>query len=167
VLARELVDSLGDVVWSIRAVPDRLDSLIARMREFALDLLAGQGIDFELRSPPAGKSVPRLSLEARRHVFLMFKECINNVSRHSGCTAVLAELKVVEHEILLTVADNGKGLTPTEEPPGSNGGNGIPGMRRRAEIVGGSIQFVSKPGEGCTVSIRIPLQRSLLAKYRA
>jgi signal transduction histidine kinase len=166
VLARELVDSLGDVVWSIRAVPDGLDSLIARMREFALDLLAGQGIDFELRSPPAGKSVPRLSLEARRHVFLMFKECINNVSRHSGCTAVLAELKVVEHEILLTVADNGKGLTPTEEPPGSNGGNGIPGMRRRAEIVGGSIQFVSKPGEGCTVSIRIPLQRSLLAKYR-
>jgi signal transduction histidine kinase len=167
VLARELVDSLGDVVWSIRAVPDGLDSLVGRMREFALDLLAGQRIDFELRSPPAGQSVQHLSLQARRHLFLMFKECIHNVSRHSGCTAVKAELKVVEREILLTVADNGRGLKPVEGPPGWSGGNGIPGMRRRAEILGGSIQFVSQPGDGCTVSMRLPLRRSPFAQYRA
>jgi len=165
VLARELVDSLGDVVWSIRTVPDGLDSLVGRMREFALDLLAGQGIDFELRSPPAGHSVQHLTLQARRHLFLMFKECIHNVSRHSGCTAVKAELEVVDREILLTVADNGRGWNPVEVPP-SKGGNGIPGMRRRAETLGGSLQIVSKPGEGSAVSMKLPLRRSPFATFR-
>jgi signal transduction histidine kinase/streptogramin lyase len=167
VLARELVDSLGDVVWSIRVVPDGLDSLVGRMREFALDLLAGQQIDFELRSPPAGQSVQHLSLQARRHLFLMFKESIHNVSRHSGCTAVKAELKVVEREILLTVEDNGRGLKPMGEPARWSGGNGIPGMRRRAETLGGSFQIVSTPCEGCTVSMRLPLRRGPFAHYRA
>jgi signal transduction histidine kinase len=162
VLARELVDSLGDIVWSIRAVPDGLDSLAGRMREFALDLLADQRIDFELRSPQAGQSRPELSLQARRHLFLVFKECIHNAARHSGCTSVKAELKVVEREILLVVADNGKGLEPTAESLGFNGGNGIPNMRRRAGILGGSIQIDSKPGEGCTVSMRLPPRRRYL-----
>ncbi|MGA3240592.1 MAG: two-component regulator propeller domain-containing protein, partial [Bryobacteraceae bacterium] len=57
VLARELVDSMGDIVWSIRAVPDGLDSLVSRMRQFAFDLLAGQGIDFHLRSPQTVEDV--------------------------------------------------------------------------------------------------------------
>jgi signal transduction histidine kinase len=96
----------------------------------------------------------------------MFKECIHNVSRHSGCTSVKAELEVVEGEILLSVADNGRGLKPTEESAGLRGGNGIPGMRRRAEILGGSVQIVSNPGEGCTVCMRIPLRRSSFAQFR-
>lgn len=162
-LARELVDSMSDIVWSIRAEPDDLDSLVRRMREFALDLLASQGIGFELRTPQPGDTV-HLSLQGRRHLFLMFKECIHNVSRHSGCTSVKAELKVVEREIALTVEDNGKGLNTNEKPPGWMGGTGIPGMRRRAETLGGSIQFNSKPGEGCTVSIRLPARRGAFAK---
>jgi ligand-binding sensor domain-containing protein/signal transduction histidine kinase len=162
-LARELVDSMSDIVWSIRAEPDDLDSLVRRMREFALDLLASQGIGFELRAPQPGENA-HLSLQARRQLFLMFKECIHNVSRHSGCTAVKADLKLVEREIWLTVEDNGKGLNPVEKAPGWTGGTGIPGMRRRAETLGGSIQFNSKPGEGCTVSIRLPVRRGAFAK---
>ncbi len=164
-LARELVDSMSDIVWSIRAAPDGLDSLVRRMREFALDLLVSQGIDFELRTPQPGESV-HLSLEARRHVFLMFKECIHNVSRHSGCKTVKAEIKIVERGIEFTVEDDGRGMNGLENPPGWSGGNGIPGMRRRAETLGGTIQIVSQPGEGCTVSIRLPVRRGAFAKER-
>jgi signal transduction histidine kinase len=162
-LARELVDSMSDIVWSIRSEPHGMDSLIRRMREFALDLLATQGIDFELKTPLTGDNV-HLSLEARRQLFLMFKECIHNVARHSGCTAVKAELKVVDREISLTVADNGSGSNPAARPPGWTGGNGIPGMRRRAQSLGGSMQFVSKPGQGCTVDIHIPARRGTFSK---
>jgi len=164
-LARDLVDSLSDVVWSIQTVPDGLDSLASRMREFALDLLGGQGIGFELKSPPPGLSARNLSLQARRHLLLMFKECIHNIARHSGCTAVRAELRVVNGEILLTVADNGKGLK--SEPKAKGGGHGIPGMRRRAQTLGGSVQFASSPGQGCVVSMRLPLRRSPFAWHRA
>jgi signal transduction histidine kinase len=154
-LARELVDSMGDVVWSIRSEPDGMDSLIRRMREFALDLLASQGIDFQLDTRSSGESV-QLSLQARRQLFLIFKECIHNIARHSGCTAVKTKLKVADREITLTVEDNGSGLSPVERPRASTGGNGIPGMRRRADSLGGRMELTSKPGEGCRVEIRIP-----------
>ncbi|HEV2687992.1 MAG TPA: two-component regulator propeller domain-containing protein [Bryobacteraceae bacterium] len=164
-LARELVDSMGDIVWSIRSEPRGVDSLIRRMREFALDLLGSQGIDFELRTPPTGENV-QLSLQARRQLFLMFKECIHNAARHSGCTAVVAELKVVDREVTLTIEDNGSGLNSTERAPGSVGGTGIPNMRRRAESLGGRMQMTSKPGEGCLVSIHLPAHRGALARAR-
>ncbi len=164
-LARELVDSLSEIVWSIRSEPDGLDSLVRRMREFALDLLVSQGIDFVLRAPQGGDTV-HLSLHARRQLFLMFKECIHNVSRHSGCTSVRAELQIEDREIALTVEDNGTGFSQTEKAQGGAGGNGIPGMRRRAESLGGSIQFHSPPGQGCKVSIRLPVRRGAFANAR-
>ncbi len=156
-LAREMVDSLSDIVWSIRAEPEGLDSLVRRMREFALDVLVSQGIDFDFRTPPAGGRV-QLSLHARRQIFLMFKECIHNVSRHSGCTAVKANLDIADGEIALTVEDNGRGMNGAAKRTGT-GGNGIPGMRRRAESLGGGIEFGSLTGTGCRVSIRLPLRR--------
>jgi signal transduction histidine kinase len=61
------------------------------MREFALDLLGSQGIEFELRTPDKRENA-ELSLQARRQLFLIFKECIHNAARHSHCTAVNAEL---------------------------------------------------------------------------
>jgi hypothetical protein len=164
VLSRELVDSMGDIVWSIRAAPDGLDSLVARMREFALDLLAGQGIEFRLRSP-GGIGEVHLSLAARRHLFLMFKECLHNISRHSGCTSAAAALEVVDRHVVLTVEDDGRGFDPQNDPGATTGGNGIPGLRRRAEALGGRVEIRSRPGEGSTVSVKVPLRQGRLANY--
>jgi signal transduction histidine kinase len=162
-LARELVDSMGDIVWSIRSEPQGMDSLIRRMREFALDLLVSQGIEFELLTPKTGEEV-QLGLQVRRQLFLVFKECIHNVVRHSHCTAVTAELKVVDREVVLTVEDNGIGLSPGERAPGWTGGTGILNMRRRAESLGGRMQMTSKPGEGCRVSVQIPTRHGAFAR---
>jgi ligand-binding sensor domain-containing protein/two-component sensor histidine kinase len=162
-LARQLVDSMSDIVWSIRSEPDSFDSLISRMREFAIDLLVSQGIGFELRAPGVGEHV-KLSLQARRQLFLLFKECVHNAARHSGCSKVTTTLLIEDKEILLAVGDNGKGLRADEKPPGCAGGNGIPGMRQRAESIGGSIRFDSPPGQGCTVSIRAPASHNAFTK---
>jgi len=163
ILARELADSMGDIVWSIRSEPHGIDSLVRRMREFGLDMLTRQGVDFDLKEPPAGETV-ELSLETRRQLFLAFKECIHNAARHSNCSIVNAELKVSRGEIVLTVADNGTGLKLNGKPAGSSGGNGIPGMRRRAEGLGGRMEVVSTPGGGCRVEIRLPAGRGVFAK---
>jgi signal transduction histidine kinase len=162
-LARELVDSMSDIVWSIRSESHGMDSLIRRMREFGLDLLASQGVKFELRTPQTGEDV-QLGLQARRQIFLVFKECLHNAARHSRCTAVAAELKVADREIVLSVEDNGVGLSAGEKAPGSTGGTGIANMRRRAESLGGRMELTSKPGEGCRVAIRIPTRHGAFAK---
>src|SRR5260370_32119444 len=118
---------MAKMVWSIGSEPQGMDSLIRRMREFALDMLANQGIDFNLQTSHTGEN---LSLQARRQLFLMFKEGIHNVARHSGCTAVKAELKVVDREVVLTVEDNGIRLNAVRKPPRCASGHGLPGIRR-------------------------------------
>jgi signal transduction histidine kinase len=165
-LARELVDSMSDIVWSIRSEPDGFDSLVRRMREFAIDLLVSQGIGFELRAPQPADNV-YLNMEARRQLFLMFKESIHNAARHSGCSRVQARLEVKEREIALAIEDDGSGLNAARKAAGRTGGNGIPGMRHRAENLGGSIRFESPPGAGCTVFIRVPLRRNTFSRERA
>jgi signal transduction histidine kinase/streptogramin lyase len=162
-LARELAESMSDVVWSIRAEPEGVDSLIRRMREFAIDLLESQAIGFELRAPEKSPHL-HLSLQARRQLFLIFKECIHNAARHSRGTTVVAEFEVAGQEILLRVRDNGCGIDATAGAPGKNGGNGIPSMKRRAESLGGRMEWKTSPGGGCTVSVHLPLRHSAFGK---
>jgi ligand-binding sensor domain-containing protein/signal transduction histidine kinase len=162
-LARELVDSMGDIVWSIRSEPRGMESLIRHMREFALDLLTSQGIDFELRTPPASDTI-QISLQVRRQLFLMFKECIHNAARHSRCTAVVAEVKVINREVLLIVEDNGIGLDFSKKTSSRSGGTGISGMQNRAKSLGGSMNLTSSPGQGCRVEIRVPALRGGFAR---
>lgn len=163
-LARELADSMSDIVWSIRAEPEGLDTLMRRMREFAIDLLQPQAIAFELHEPEAGAQHLRLSLQARRQLLLIFKECIHNAARHARCTTVAAEFSVTAHEVLLRVGDNGRGLNGHGATPRSQGGNGIPSMRRRAESLGGSLDLIANPGGGCTVAVRFPLRHAAFGK---
>jgi ligand-binding sensor domain-containing protein/signal transduction histidine kinase len=162
-LARELVDSMSDIVWSLRAEPDGVDSLIRRMREFAIDLLESQAIGFELRAPGNDAHL-QLSQQTRRQLFLIFKECIHNAARHSGCRAVLAELGVQGREILLRVRDDGCGLNDAGGAPRKNGGTGIPSMKRRAESLGGSMEWTASPGGGCTVEVHVPIRRRAFGK---
>ncbi len=153
-LARELVDSMGEIVWSIRSEPDGWESLVRHMREFALDVLTSQGIDFQLKAAPATGTT--MNLQTRRQLFLMFKECIHNVARHSRCSAVVAELRAAGREVALTVEDDGVGSNGADKKPGRTGGTGIPGMRRRAEGLGGRLEIMSAPGRGWRVEIRLP-----------
>jgi ligand-binding sensor domain-containing protein/signal transduction histidine kinase len=162
-LARDLVDSMGDIVWSIRAGPLAAGALIRHMREFAIDVLVSQGIAFQLKTGLEDERVP-LDLQARRHLFLMFKECIHNAARHSRCTSVTAELERVDRELVLTVADNGQGLADGQVFRDEGEGTGIPGMCRRAAALGGRVTVNSPPGGGCTVEIHLPASTGPLAK---
>jgi len=162
-LARELADSMSDVVWSIRAEPEGVDSLIRRMREFAIDLLESQAIAFELRAPEKSPHL-QLSLQARRQLLLIFKECVHNAARHSRATAVVADFEVAGQEILLRVRDNGCGIDDPGGAQGRNGGNGIPSMRQRAESLGGRMEWTASPGGGCTAEAHLPFKHSAFGK---
>jgi ligand-binding sensor domain-containing protein/signal transduction histidine kinase len=163
VLAREVVDSMSDIVWSIRSEPHGMESLFSRMRQFALDLLGSREIEFQLRTSPGSENV-ELSLQERRQILLMFKEAVHNAARHSGCTLVVAELKVMDRELVLTITDDGRGLRSERNGSMRSGGNGIPSMRSRAESLGGHMDLISSDGQGCTVVIRLPAHHRRHAK---
>jgi len=156
--SRELLDSMSDIVWAINPRKEHLKDLIQRMRRFASDLLSGRNIAFRFHAPE-GEQDPRLGADLRRELFLIFKESINNLVRHSSATEVEIDLGIDRRTLSLRVQDNGRGFDPALNSQAESEGNGLRNMRARAVRLGGELEISSAPGEGTTVSLRVPLTR--------
>ncbi len=154
VTSREAVDAMSDIVWAINPRRDHLSDLSQRMRRFASDTLTARDIRLRFRAPEQDLG---LDAEVRRQVFLIFKECVNNIVRHADCTDVEVDFALTDHHLSLRVWDNGHGFAETQPEPGRNGGNGLPSMKRRAQELGGRLEVISGNGDGTTIQLEAPL----------
>jgi len=153
-VSRELVDSMSDIVWAINPKRDRLSDLSQRMRELASDLFPARNIDFRLHTPGTEQNV-RLGPEIRRQLFLVFKEGVNNMVSHSGCTQAKIEFIIENERILLTLSDNGCGFDTTCVSPG----NGLRNMQERVKKLGGIMELSTTEGKGTVITFKVPLGR--------
>jgi ligand-binding sensor domain-containing protein/signal transduction histidine kinase len=153
--AEELVDSMSDIVWAMNPGKDHLGDLVHRMRRFASDVFGAREIALDFRVDglqPALKVTP----DFRRHVYLLFKESVNNAAKHSGCGRVAVGIDVTDHQFLLQVRDHGRGF----DPAASGEGHGLETMSRRARELGGRLTIVSRPGEGTDLTAELPMKRA-------
>jgi ligand-binding sensor domain-containing protein/signal transduction histidine kinase len=160
-VSNELVDTMSDIVWAINPKKDHLSDLRQRMRRFASDVFTARQIAFHFRAPDSERDI-ELGANVRREVFLIFKESVNNVVKHSGCTRAELEFQIEGDWLVLKVTDNGKGFDSMLALDDSatvissaKGGNGLPSMRKRAQEMGGEFQIVSRIGEGTTATLRV------------
>lgn len=159
-ISNELVDTMSDIVWAINPRKDHLSDLLQRMRRFASDLFTARRIAFQFRVPDSERDI-ELGANVRREVFLIFKESVNNVVKHSACTHAAIEFQIHGDWLVLTVGDNGRGFDSTIDHSAAvilspiGGGNGLPGMRKRAQEMGGQFEIASRPGEGTTATLRV------------
>jgi two-component sensor histidine kinase len=152
--AREMVASMSDIVWAINPSHDHFRDLAQRMRRFASDVLSARDIEFVFRAP-ADQEL-KIDAETRRQIFLVFKEAINNIARHSGCKRAEIELAREGDGLVLRIQDDGKGLTA-----GTAGeGHGLRSMQARAGMLGGDIAIASEPGQGTSITLRVPSTRA-------
>jgi signal transduction histidine kinase len=96
-------------VWAINPQKDHLSDLTLRMRRFASDVFTARNIQFRFREPDEEQDF-RLGANLRREVFLILKESVNNVVRHSDCIEAEIDFQVAEQQLALKVSDNGKGF---------------------------------------------------------
>jgi two-component system sensor histidine kinase TtrS len=97
-------------------------------------------------------------------LYRIVQECLTNIAKHAGATRVSIELVAVTGEaqpagseaITLIVRDNGRGM----KSKGNGRGLGIAGMRERVEALGGHFEVRGMPGNGVTVSAKIPVSAS-------
>ena len=159
-ISRESVDAMSDIVWAINPQRDRLSDLTGRMRRFAGEICGARDIDFHFHAYPpdqidqedkADQSL-RLGADVRRQTFLIFKECVNNIIRHSGCSRIDVELRVAGKWLVLTLTDDGLGFDPLSVEEG----HGLASMKRRAASLGGDLQIISGAGDGTIVNLKIP-----------
>jgi ligand-binding sensor domain-containing protein/signal transduction histidine kinase len=157
-VSRELIDSMSDIVWAISPRKDRLRSLTQRMREFAGEILSARGIEFYLDAPDIDQQI-KLDPEVRRQIFLIFKECVNNVVRHSRSTRVACDFRIERGDFVLRLSDNGHGFGATVANGADSdcrGGHGLVSITRRVEALGGKLEVTAARDQGVTVLLRIP-----------
>jgi signal transduction histidine kinase len=90
--------------------------------------------------------------------FRIFQETLTNVIRHAKASRVDISLVESEGKLVLTVRDNGRGIS--EKNIGDVGSIGIIGMKERAAQVGGEVFFFGLPGKGTTVTMRAPMPQT-------
>ncbi|HJQ67418.1 MAG TPA: two-component regulator propeller domain-containing protein [Blastocatellia bacterium] len=151
--SRQSVDAMSDIVWAVNPKRDHLHDLTERMRRFASDTFTARDIEFQFSAPGASQDI-KLGADLRRQVYMVFKEGVNNIAKHSDCTQAVVELGIKSGHLILKLSDNGKGFD-FDDASNGYGGNGLASMRRRAESVGGRIEIVSSRGAGTAITLKV------------
>jgi ligand-binding sensor domain-containing protein/signal transduction histidine kinase len=152
-LSRSSVDSMSDIVWATDPEKDWAGNLVMRMRNLANEVLGARDIDFTVHV--TGEPQAHIPAQLRRQVFLIFKESLNNVVRHSASTKVEIAIHVDPRTLVLRVIDHGKGF----DMAASSDGHGLKSMRSRAASVGGRLEIVTSPSRGTCLTLTIRRRR--------
>ncbi len=150
--SRELVEAMSDIVWAINPQKDFLGELSGKMRRFAADVLTARDIEFTFGAAHLNEELV-LGANLRREIFLIFKESVNNIVKHSKCAAVEIEMRVNDSEIFLRLHDDGAGFDVDK----ITGGHGLFSMKQRAAGLGGTLEIVSGKEIGTTTKLIVPL----------
>jgi PAS domain S-box-containing protein len=154
-----------------RLIDDTLDTtrrLSTELRPPILDDLGlapaveWQARDFEARTgirciTELGNGEPVVGPEALV-LFRIVQEALTNVARHAGARTVRIRLSVDRGAAVLSVWDDGRGITAEEQARPS--ALGLAGMRERALVLGGEVQVLGSPSAGTTVTARLPRVQS-------
>jgi signal transduction histidine kinase len=165
------IDGLRHLITELR--PAALDDLglAAALQALARRAQAIDGLDVEtvidLGSEPdaAPDGDPntrrRLDAELESTVYRIVQEALTNVSRHAQATSAVVSVTVRDGVLRASVTDDGQGMPGAERlgprGDGLEGGFGMSGMRERAELIGGELEFSPAPGRGTVVRLSVPL----------
>ncbi|MBT3191934.1 MAG: sensor histidine kinase, partial [Verrucomicrobia bacterium] len=149
-LAREASASLRDVVWVIDRTTIRLPELIHQLMDRAQRVLTDVELSVETPNDCPDAIV---SLTFKRHLIMFFKEVVHNCARHAKATEVRISVSVESQQLCVRVADNGCGFDISAQRDGW----GVDSMRKRSEELGGTMAIDSRPGQGTTVELAVPL----------
>ena len=94
-----------------------------------------------------GESIlARLKPRTQTDLFLFYKECLINISRHSDATKTIARLQADKQQITLSVSDNGSGQLGCDIPVS---------LQRRAKLLGAQVDIKSGIEGGSCVTLYV------------
>jgi len=152
-IARESSLAMRDIVWLLERRQDSIGDLVQRMRETAGRLLREMDYTIDCQS---SKVASKLTLDAKRHLFLFYKEAVHNIVKHSHAHNVSIRLADQGERLVLEVRDDGIGL-----PPEGDARTGtVQKLQERARVLEGQLQVESQTGVGTL--LRLVVRRAHL-----
>jgi Signal transduction histidine kinase len=148
-ITTSLVETMNEIVWSMNQRYNSLEDLVSYIRQQSTSWMERPGIHYQLDIPD---EIPDISLsgEKRRNIYLIIKEALHNVLKHSGATQVTLQMNF-NKEIFVAIIDNGSGFTIER----SQKGNGLANIQERINALKGSMNIFSK--HGTIIELHIPL----------
>ena len=178
-----LRDTVDSVLEGLGTEIDGLRHLITELRPAALDDLGlaaalealarrAQAMDglevqteLDLSGAPmadaGGEAEPRLDAELESTIYRVLQEALTNVSRHAQATSAVISVVARDGMVTASLTDDGRGMPDSgrlgPRGDGLEGGFGMGGMRERAELVGGELEWLNAPSKGTIVRLTVPL----------
>jgi signal transduction histidine kinase len=144
--AVEAKEKINDIIWAIDPSKDDWSVFLKKCKRFAADVFDSNDIEYTIEIDETF-SFP-VQLKVRQNLWLIFKECVTNLSKHSNATEVKIRLTETNNKVHLMITDNGVGF----EPDKINNGYGIRNIKYRAEQIDGVAELKTAPKEGTTWS---------------
>lgn len=153
---RQAMDSIRCFSLELRTTlrPDELENALT-------DYLVANAQSGILTSVRVTGDTAMLPTEVCEEVYIMLREAIRNALVHSGTSRLDVTVHISESQLSAQVADTGRGFS-ADEVAKAGEGIGLSSMRERVQLLGGALRLSSRPGDGTTAEISIPLGRVLL-----
>ncbi len=146
-------DTIRDIVWFINPFHDKSEDLFIRMKELASKMLSNLNYTFHSNGNDERIFDLLPDLNMRRHIYLIFKEILNNIIKHSDANEVNILLTSENKKFIMIISDNGKGFIESDIVPGE----GLKNLRNRAAQAGAQILIESNSGIGTKIILEVPL----------
>lgn len=150
--SREMIETMGDIVWSNNPANDTIQHLNNRLQQYMTNAFENSTTQCSLfvNRPPNDNAI---DMQLRRDVYLIGKEIINNASKYSNARHFSLRISFEEACINMAAADDGRGFDQAAVKPG----NGLTNIRLRIKKYGGKAYLVTAAGQGTQWTIQIPL----------
>ena len=149
---RSAISSLDEIVWTVDPRRDTLPDVAEYLIASTAAMLREGGVPCEIQ--PGGPLPPLfVQSEQRHHLLLAAREAAQNVLKHAHTARAVLQCSLGDGVFTFTLADSGAGFDPSIV----SAGDGLRNMRERLAHAGGTADICAVPGEGCRISIRLPL----------
>ena len=147
-ISRNAISQMRDLVWSIDSRRETTNDLIERMQELAEELLLPKGITFKIDSTSVKFPNRKLAAHVKQNIFLIYKEAITNILRHSDANNVKITIRNYNKDCEFIIQDNG-----SKKESYKSTGLGLSNMQLRAEAINSTVTF--KMEDGFSVHINL------------
>jgi signal transduction histidine kinase len=156
--SNQLVTSLDEIVWAINPANDSVPNLAQYLCHVAEEFFRPTPVRCRME---VDESLPTIALtsEVRHNLYLAVREAMNNIAKHSQATEVWLRIQKHDHNLAIVVEDNGRGFAETAR---AEAGEGLRNMRQRVAKAGGRFEHESRPGQGTSCRIMLPLDQATL-----
>lgn len=157
-ISEELVGNMSEIIWAMKEENNDYIDFITYIKSYSYEYLTEHNINLTFHISDLDQEIS-LKGDVRRNVFLVIKECLHNIVKHSHSQN--AEIHITYDEtqnLLIQIIDDGIGfsddiLTKTK------GGNGLKHIKKRMKSLGGNCSYDSKPGK-TEFNFKIPLKKN-------